>query len=481
MQFSAKGVCIPRKISLDEAVKSFGILDFTVLLKNVDQIIEESEFCWNMTKMIPRFIEYCCCIQNSIQSVENIHVISTLFGKILSYLCLLQVFGEDLRMAKLQNQNTGSIYSSNAMEDDVETFFSHERSFEVSIDLSYSMCDGNQAALFSWNHKSTVQSGISDVLNQLLVGQDSTKWGLVDILYRPDQIAELVVLKIAPGKSIPWHVHRIMKETEICLDAGLLCQNMPINSLSDSFRLWGNEEPHSYDNPCENWKLVLCIDQPQFIHSDEVEFSSSDFKSDSQKHFLLFNTLQNFLWSSMFAHSCSFTFPGGIFSENQEIMMNFGSKSNQNFPNAVCICIVVIGTTPSENELLLVQHKNRGWELPGGKVELGEKVEDALYRELFEEAGLDRDTIFSACHSDSNLISIGQYFISSKNEKTLHIKSVYGIKLIRRPELSKEFFNETENCRFFNLQTILRGELPESSSPLIKDLIFQISIRLSHI
>lgn len=37
--------------------------------------------------------------------------------------------------------------------------------------------------------------------------------------------------------------------------------------------------------------------------------------------------------------------------------------------------------------LLLVEHPERGWELPGGRVEPGESPEEAMHRELFEETG----------------------------------------------------------------------------------------------
>ena len=39
-------------------------------------------------------------------------------------------------------------------------------------------------------------------------------------------------------------------------------------------------------------------------------------------------------------------------------------------------------------ELLLVKHKQRGWELPQGRVEEGEALLDALHREVLEETGV---------------------------------------------------------------------------------------------
>ncbi|MDP6986175.1 MAG: NUDIX domain-containing protein [Candidatus Thalassarchaeaceae archaeon] len=53
---------------------------------------------------------------------------------------------------------------------------------------------------------------------------------------------------------------------------------------------------------------------------------------------------------------------------------------------------VVVWTVPSEGIeedcWLMVKHKNRGWEFPGGAVNDGEGADIAALRELYEEAGL---------------------------------------------------------------------------------------------
>ena len=51
----------------------------------------------------------------------------------------------------------------------------------------------------------------------------------------------------------------------------------------------------------------------------------------------------------------------------------------------------VVSTSTSEDGLdawLMVRNSDRGWELPGGWVEDGERPEEAALRELYEEAGL---------------------------------------------------------------------------------------------
>ncbi len=42
-----------------------------------------------------------------------------------------------------------------------------------------------------------------------------------------------------------------------------------------------------------------------------------------------------------------------------------------------------------DGKIVLVENIKRGWELPGGHIEEGESIEEALMRELQEEAGLE--------------------------------------------------------------------------------------------
>jgi len=46
-----------------------------------------------------------------------------------------------------------------------------------------------------------------------------------------------------------------------------------------------------------------------------------------------------------------------------------------------------------DNKILLIYGPQRGWELPGGHVEEGENIHDALRREVKEETGIDIEII----------------------------------------------------------------------------------------
>ena len=43
------------------------------------------------------------------------------------------------------------------------------------------------------------------------------------------------------------------------------------------------------------------------------------------------------------------------------------------------------------NEILLINNRRRGWEFPGGQVEVGENIIDAVRREIMEETGVEID------------------------------------------------------------------------------------------
>ncbi|NPA75947.1 MAG: NUDIX domain-containing protein [Euryarchaeota archaeon] len=69
----------------------------------------------------------------------------------------------------------------------------------------------------------------------------------------------------------------------------------------------------------------------------------------------------------------------------------------------MCSHKVVIGIVMRGREFLMVFNPRRGWEFPGGRVEPGEQPEDAVQRELLEEAGVV-GRVLSKIYEDSNLV-----------------------------------------------------------------------------
>lgn len=81
-----------------------------------------------------------------------------------------------------------------------------------------------------------------------------------------------------------------------------------------------------------------------------------------------------------------------------------------------------------QGQLVLVRHKDRGWELPGGTREEGESVIQTVMREMYEEAGGELDSIER----------IGQYLIYEKN-RLVFVKNIYISKVSMLSELPAGF------------------------------------------
>ena len=58
-----------------------------------------------------------------------------------------------------------------------------------------------------------------------------------------------------------------------------------------------------------------------------------------------------------------------------------------NFPTHIVTVGGIIEN--DEGKILMVKHPIRGWEVPGGQVEVGETITDAFKREIKEETGID--------------------------------------------------------------------------------------------
>jgi dihydroneopterin aldolase len=97
---------------------------------------------------------------------------------------------------------------------------------------------------------------------------EEAKFGNVDIVHQTEE-AGIYRLNIAPGKSIPLHVHREMRESELVLSEGLLCQGEAI--AEGSVFHWPLGAAHRYDNPTQRYQSILCVDAPRFMPHDEIE------------------------------------------------------------------------------------------------------------------------------------------------------------------------------------------------------------------
>ena len=73
--------------------------------------------------------------------------------------------------------------------------------------------------------------------------------------------------------------------------------------------------------------------------------------------------------------------------DNRRVTMSY--KTNNDCPDGNHILAIPL----YKNQLLFTQHKMRGIEFPGGKVEEGEQSIQAIKRELFEETGGIPETI----------------------------------------------------------------------------------------
>ena len=83
---------------------------------------------------------------------------------------------------------------------------------------------------------------------------------------------------------------------------------------------------------------------------------------------------------------------------------------------------VAVGVLRKNNRILICQRKQGGryalkWEFPGGKLELGESVEQCLRRELQEELSIDIHSIErihteAAYYEDGGMFNVAYCFVS---------------------------------------------------------------------
>lgn len=110
----------------------------------------------------------------------------------------------------------------------------------------------------------------------------------------------------------------------------------------------------------------------------------------------------------------------------------------------------------------LTNHKVRGLEFPGGKVEQGESLTDAAHREVYEETGAIID----------ELLQIGEYRVT--NEKNSFVKAVFWSKI--------KTIDNTNNYYETNGPVVVKGDIlrlrfGEEYSFIMKDEVIQECIK----
>lgn len=117
-----------------------------------------------------------------------------------------------------------------------------------------------------------------------------------------------------------------------------------------------------------------------------------------------------------------------------------------------------------EGKLLLVKHRERGWELPGGKIEPGELAEAAAKREAQEEAGA----------AIAVLEPVGQYSID-EDGRTSIVKTIFIALIASMSPLPGGY--ETDEARLLPEPPSSRDVRNDPSySYVMKDDVYELTL-----
>lgn len=116
-------------------------------------------------------------------------------------------------------------------------------------------------------HRATPRLSIERSSEGLSYVVEEKAFGTVDVLLQTRDVG-IYRLNIAPGGTIPLHVHHVMEEAELVLTNGLHCQGKPV--AAGTAHRWPKDAAHLYENPTERWQSILCVDSPPFIEADEI-------------------------------------------------------------------------------------------------------------------------------------------------------------------------------------------------------------------
>lgn len=126
----------------------------------------------------------------------------------------------------------------------------------------------------------------------------------------------------------------------------------------------------------------------------------------------------------------------------------------------------------SEDEFVMVRHRHRAWEMPGGRVEPGETPDHAASREFTEETGMTFEPV-GYIDVDGGRVVVGMVHSSCVDPRPS--EEIVEVRLF--PELPEELsFPEVEYRDMLEkarriVETFKRGKnISASASPLIKPL-----------
>ena len=121
--------------------------------------------------------------------------------------------------------------------------------------------------------------------------------------------------------------------------------------------------------------------------------------------------------------------------------------------------------TNDRGDILLIKSPRRGWEYPGGMVEPGETFQDALLREIKEEAGIDVEItgFIGLCKNiEKDIVNIdfvcktvgGQLTTSEDSSEVLWVNREDALSMVTFPLTRKRLANmlsesEQVNCFCF--------------------------------
>lgn len=121
-------------------------------------------------------------------------------------------------------------------------------------------------------------------------------------------------------------------------------------------------------------------------------------------------------------------------------------------PKLAVDCIILV-----DGRVLLIHRRNppHGWALPGGFVEYGETVEDAVRREMKEETGLDLQ----------DLRQFRVYSDPGRDPRGHTVSVVFAARGVGRPEAG----DDADRYRLMDLNDIPEAELVFDHAQILRD------------